>query len=193
MFERVKCCCSLQVLHIYIYIYTVHVYTVQLILSASDESASLCALFFVPPRSHRNVRPEGFSVHRPPFGTKTVENALYTWYTLLVSFSSPLVLKKMCAPFLPPSFTGVEIRSFSSTDEKIASYAHTTQASKEESPRKRASSSRRRRLCFVTTIKKISRHPSSKTPKSTQEHARNDDDDVTMMYTRMEPLCCGRT
>lgn len=51
LLERVKCCCSLQLLHIYIYIY-IHVYTVQVILSAS-ESVCLCALFFVPPRSHR--------------------------------------------------------------------------------------------------------------------------------------------
>ena len=206
LLERVKCCCSLQLLHIYIYIYTVHVYTVRVILSASDESASLCALFFVPPRSHRKVRPEGSprggggavcrrkilsSVHRPPFGTKTVEKALYT-YTFGLVFVVVGLKKKCVHLFCPLLLKGSRYDRFHRLTKK---YRHTHTIPKRQKKRvqerKRASSSRRRHLCFVT-IKKISRHPSSKVPKSTQEHARNDDDDVTMIYTRMEPLCCGR-
>ena len=108
-------------------------YTVQVILSAS-ESASLRALFR-PSSFTQKVRPEGSprggggavcrrkilsSVHRPPFGTKTVEKALYTYTRgLVVVFVG---LKKKCVHLF---IKGVEIRSLKSPYEKIHSIKRT--------------------------------------------------------------------
>ena len=137
------------------------------------------------------------SVHRPPFGTKTVEKALYTYTRgLVVVFVG---LKKKCVHLF---IKGVEIRSLKSPYEKIHSIkrthdydARTTVILTKLLSKKERESKKKSIIPSSSVFCDDQKNLSSSVVESAaaNKNTRNDDDDdVTMIYTMMEPLCCRR-